>query len=75
MFHQPIIHRTQAIDKNDSYPKVVDLATFFMLKRYLHSIVFLDYKQFKSRAKQEANIIMNLNILESQGAGGGGFSL
>jgi hypothetical protein len=31
----------------------------------------LDYKQFKSRAKQEANIIMNLNTLESQGAGGG----
>jgi len=46
-----------------------------MLKKYLHSLVFLDYKQFKSRAKQEANIIMNLNILESQGAGGGGFSL
>jgi hypothetical protein len=46
-----------------------------MLKKNLHSIVFLDYKQFKSRAKQEANIIMNLNILESQGAGGGGFSL
>jgi hypothetical protein len=46
-----------------------------MLKNNLHSIVFLDYKQFKSRAEQETNIIMNLNILESQGAGGGGFSL
>jgi hypothetical protein len=46
-----------------------------MLKKNLHSIAFLDYKQFKSGAKQEANIIMNLNILESQGAGGGGFSL
>jgi hypothetical protein len=46
-----------------------------MLKKNLHNIVFLDYKQFKSRAKQEGNIIMNLNILESQGAGGGGFSL
>jgi hypothetical protein len=46
-----------------------------MLKKNVPSIVVLDHKQFKSRAKQEANIIMNLNILESQGAGGGGFSL
>ncbi len=66
-----LIHRTQGIGKNDSNPKV---ATFFMLKKTLHSIVFWS-KNNKLRAKQEANIIINLNILESQRTGGGGFSL
>jgi hypothetical protein len=45
-----------------------------MLKKTLHSIVFWS-KNNKLRAKQEANIIINLNILESQRTGGGGFSL
>jgi len=44
-----------------------------MLKKDLHSIIFLEYYNLSVGQSKMENIIMNVNILESQGAAVGFF--
>jgi hypothetical protein len=44
-----------------------------MLKKDLHSIIFLEYNNLSVGQSKMENIIMNLNIIESQGAAVGFF--
>jgi len=44
-----------------------------MLQKDLHSIVFLEYNNLSVGQSKMENIIMNLNIIESQGAAAGVF--
>jgi len=47
--------------------------TFFVLKKDLHSIIFLEYNKLSVGQSKMENIIMNLNIIESQGSAVGFF--
>jgi len=44
-----------------------------MLRKDLHSIIFLEYNNLSVGQSKMENIIMNLNIIESQGAAVGFF--
>jgi hypothetical protein len=44
-----------------------------MLKKDLHSIIFLEYNNLSAGQSKMENIIMNLNIIESQVAAVGFF--
>jgi hypothetical protein len=44
-----------------------------MLKQDLHSIIFLEYNNLSVGQSKMENIIMNLNIIKSQGAAVGFF--
>jgi len=71
--HQPIHinrrYRQKWFPPNDG----LTWPTFFMLKKDLHSIIFLEYYNLSVGQSKMENIIMNVNILESQGAAVGFF--